>query len=398
MSIIRQGNTDLDEYKEILEKNNYYAIEEIDEHYYTIFPIGVSIVAVPFVYAKERGSDVLSSIGDILVKYHIIGSQYKAINPTKILKTLRIERFIASFIVALTSVFIYIICYRFFQSKYSLLISLIFAFCTSAWSTASRALWQHGPSMLMLTIGLYIILRAREKPPLIQYASIPLAFSYVIRPTNVVSIFLLTVYVAIQYRRYLLHYLLWAMIIAVPFLFFNFSIYHSLLSPYYSPQKIGSNPDFFEALAGNLISPARGLFVFTPILLFSIYGVVLRIKNNQADKLDYFLLVIIFLHWVVISSADPKWWAGHSFGPRLFSDMTPYFIYFLIPGVAGISKLNGLRKVFFVSAFTCFIIISFFIHFRGGTKPVVYGWNAKPVNVDERPARVWDWRDIQFLR
>lgn len=52
----------------------------------------------------------------------------------------------------------------FLNTRYSLLTVFIFAFCTSAWSTGSRALWQHGPSMLMLSAALYLILSAREKP------------------------------------------------------------------------------------------------------------------------------------------------------------------------------------------------------------------------------------------
>jgi hypothetical protein len=51
-----------------------------------------------------------------------------------------------------------------------------------------RALWQHGPSMLMLTLALWLIVVAHERPWVVQFASLPLAFSYVVRPTNVVSI------------------------------------------------------------------------------------------------------------------------------------------------------------------------------------------------------------------
>jgi hypothetical protein len=388
MSIIKEGNTDLDEYKNILKENKYYAIEKIRGHYYTIHPIGVSLIAVPFVYIIDKGifaefirnrSNKTSKVIDIITIHR------------------EIELFIASFIIAVTAVFIYLIVYLFLDRKYTLLVTFLFAFCTPAWSTASRALWQHGPSILMLTIVLYIILLAIEKPWLIQFASIPLAFSYVIRPTNSLSVFLLTLFVLIQYRQYLFRYLFWAMTVAIPFIFFNFTVYHSPLSWYYLPNRIGSNPHFLEALAGNLISPARGLFVFSPVLLFSIYGMVLKIKNNQADKLDYFLIGIILLHWISVSSFH-NWWAGYSFGPRFFSDMIPYFIYFLIPFLKKISELKGSRKVVLVSVLLCFSVISFFIHYRGATVWEVWLWNIEPVKIRVKPERIWDWQDIQFLR
>jgi hypothetical protein len=70
LSIIKEGNTDLDEYKEMLEKSNYDAIERIDGHYYTLYPIGVSIIAIPFVYAIEKSLDILSSAVQKLGKYY----------------------------------------------------------------------------------------------------------------------------------------------------------------------------------------------------------------------------------------------------------------------------------------------------------------------------------------
>lgn len=380
-SIIKYGDTNLDEYKEII-PNNDYRIENINGHLYSIFPIGVSVITIPFVFIIDKSG---------LFYFNLEEFQTQGFSP------LYLELFIASLFIALTAVFIFLIACLFLKRNYSLLVTFIFAFCTSAWSTASRGLWQHGPSMLMLTITLYLILLAKNKPWLVQFASIPLAFSYVIRPTNSLSIFLLTIFVLFQYRQYFFRYSLWAMTIVIPFLLFNLSIYHSFLSPYYMPQKIGSNPHFFEALAGNLISPARGLFIFSPTLLFSIYGIILKIQNASIQKLDYCLFSSLFLHWIVISSF-PHWWAGWSFGPRFFSDMIPYFIYFLIPAVVYLSKLQGIKNAVFLSIFLGFIGISFFIHYRGATNWDVYAWNAEPVDIDRKPTRLWDWEDIQFLR
>jgi|GEM_PF-949816 len=382
MSLLKEGNTDLNEYIELIKTVNvYYALENIDGHIYTIYPVGVSLIAVPFVFIIDQiSARTLSFNLDQYVKHVIPGG---------------IELFIASFLVALTAVFIYLITRLFLDNRDSWLVTFIFAFCTSSWSTASRALWQHGPSMLMLTITLYLILLAARKPWLIQFASIPLAFSYWIRPTNSLSILLLTAFVFLYYRRYFFYYLLWALPIALSFLYFNLTVYYSIFPFYYlRPMKLGANPDFFEALAGNLISPSRGLFIFSPILLFSIYGMVLKLKHKSSDRLDYFLVGIIFLHWIAISSFNLLgWWAGWSFGPRLFSDVLPYFIYFLIPAVARIPQLKGVRKGILTSIFFCFLVISFLIHYRGATSWDTYAWNA---GLDA--SRVWDWHDVQFLR
>jgi hypothetical protein len=171
-------------------------------------------------------------------------------------------------------------------------------------------------------------------------------------------------------------------------------VYHAILSPYYLPDRIGSNSRFWEALAGNLISPARGIFIFSPVLLFSLYGIFLKIKTKQMNVLDYTLLLSIVLHWVVISSF-PVWWGGHSYGPRFFSDMLPYFLYFLVPALKGVSNLRGIKKQGVAFVLGCSIALSFFIHYRGATSWDVYIWNSYPKNV---ALRLWDWQDPQFLR
>jgi hypothetical protein len=86
------------------------------------------------------------------------------------------------------------------------------------------------------------------------------------------------------------------MLILVPFFMANYDIYHSFLSPYYMPQRVFHFKEFIEALAGNLVSPATGLFVFSPILLFSIYGILKRIKASELQLLDYFIIGAILAH------------------------------------------------------------------------------------------------------
>ncbi|MHB1326126.1 MAG: hypothetical protein ACYC0L_07990 [Thermoleophilia bacterium] len=392
MSIAKDGDTDLDEYETLIAKYNQYAVQNINGHTYYYFPIGSSVLAVPFVISIDKSSDrIFHTDLNSYLSQNLPQDQFEH-------RLAMIQMFIASFYVALTAVFVYLMGELFFKSKlHSLLFALIFSFCTPAWSVASLELNQHGPSMLMLIIALYLILLSKKKPGLIQFASIPLAFSYVIRPTNSLSILLLTVFVFIQYRKYFVSYILWSLFIAVPFLIYNLKIYGSLLSPYYSPQRIGSSPTFLEALAGNLVSPGRGLFIYSPILLLSILGIFIKVRKGQLEKLDGFLISIIILHWITISSF-PHWWGGSSFGPRFFTDMMPYFIYFLIPVIARLAQLQGVKKGVLAVGFLSLFLISFFIHHQGATSFAVRSWVGDPVNVDQASYRLWDWHDLSFLR
>lgn len=64
MSIIKTGDTNLDEYQEMIVKEKYYAVENIDGHSYSMFPIGASIIAVSLYILEVR-----------IIKMFILGTQ-----------------------------------------------------------------------------------------------------------------------------------------------------------------------------------------------------------------------------------------------------------------------------------------------------------------------------------
>jgi hypothetical protein len=188
-----------------------------------------------------------------------------------------------------------------------------------------------------------------------------------------------------------------AAIVAVPFLILNWTTYHALLPPYYLPGRLGTNSAFLEAMAANLVSPARGLFIYSPVFLASVAGVLLKVRDKELGKLDVPLLAILFLHWAAISSFE-HWWGGHSFGPRFFCDMVPYLTYLTGGAIARLLRSVGRARVVYAICFALLVEASVFTHGRGALSRATYAWNRKPVSVDRYPSRIWDWRDAQFMR
>ena len=195
-SIIQEHNVDLDEYQDVIPSDDYRT-KRIGGHLYSTFPMGTPLMVVPLVYLYKYAN----AIADLDSGY---------LSP-------RLEFVVSSFIMSLCSFLVYQISRTRLDVGRSLLLTFIFAFCTSAWSTASRALWQHGPSMLMLCLALYLALRAEHEPRLIQFVGLPLAYSFVIRPTNSISILLFSSYIFFRYKKYFLKYLLLATVVAIPF-------------------------------------------------------------------------------------------------------------------------------------------------------------------------------------
>ncbi len=358
LSMLHERDTDLDEFAEVLEEDDY-RVYEYGGHIHSVYPIGTSVAILPIIavldaYTRSNWPQNLLTI-------------FTAPGHDSIAES--IELALGSAIAALTAVVIYWIGRRALSRDRALLLTLIFAFATPAWSTASRALWQHDLSMLMLALTLLLLINARSRPKLAQYAGLLLAAAYVIRPSNSIAVICFTLFVLITYRPYFRSYLMWAAVIAVPFLFYNFSTFDTILQPYYLPSASNAAwSSLLEGLAGTIVSPNRGLFIYSPVLLFSFVGFVLKLRQHDLDGLDVTLLCIIVLHWLMLASWR-MWWGGYAFGPRLFTDMLPFLIYFLIPAIGALRAPMRMAEAAYFAAFTISVLLSLFVHYRGAVDP-----------------------------
>jgi hypothetical protein len=369
----------------------FYGVHNIGGRYYSSFPPGAPVVAAPLVLVLEKAL----AIAEPVIGYRIISPPIRAMLARDFVSAYRtVELVLASFLVAATAAVLFYVALKFLPVSYAAFLALVFAFGTPAWSTGSRALWQHTPSMLMLAIALWLLVKAVERPVFVQFAALPLAIAYCIRPTNAIAAAVFTVYVAIHYRRWLFHWIAWALPAAVAFFLFNVSIYGQPLSPYYRtvPGELLKIPTIAGAL---LLSPSRGLLVFTPLLVFSIWGAMLAWRSEVRPPLFRYVGIVVALHTLLLSMYSYQWWGGHSYGPRFFTDMMPLLVLLLIPVVQKWRESPSTRVA---AVFAALLAVSVLIHARGALHFAVHEWNSRPVDVDKQPSRAWDWSDPQFLR
>ena len=105
----------------------------------------------------------------------------------------------------------YRIASRFLPRRQAVWLALLFAFGTSEWSVASRNLFSHGLTVLLLSAALYAALLRARQPSRIRFAGLALALAFTVRPSNAISAAVFTLYVAIHYRRYLVSFVGWAL-------------------------------------------------------------------------------------------------------------------------------------------------------------------------------------------
>jgi hypothetical protein len=398
VSVLDQGNFDLDEYLQIVKDRGFYFTEQTGGHYYTVYPFGASLLAAPVVAIlrpiaravlrwrpnlrsalsqaqAERGCPPVN--GEPVIRFHSWT-----------------ELIVATVIVAAATAVIYGVARDQLSPPAAAFIALLFAFGTSAWSTASRSLWQHGPLMLMLALALLI--QIRNWPLLFMGAA--LGFSYVVRPTATLPLLIGTIWVALQRPRRFLAYSAGVAIVLVPFFLNNQSIYSAWLPPYYRPSYYGSNRLFLDAFLGSLVSPGRGLLVYSPIFLFVPLGLLLRWRRGRLTLLDALLAAAVAIHMVGVAWVNAIWWGGYSYGPRFTSDVLPYMMYLLVPFVAWLIAARHERHGRIAAIlFAIAAAWSVFVHAEGALSAAAVAWNVVPDDINQNQIRLWSWSHPPFL-
>jgi hypothetical protein len=93
------------------------------------------------------------------------------------------------------------------------------------------------------------------------------------------------------------------------------------------------------------------------------------------------------------------WWGGHSYGPRFFADIIPFFMYFLCIFFENVSILSRPKKALAFAIIVPLMAFSFFTNYKGAFSRAAYEWNVTPNQIDAKNTdRLWDWNDAQFLR
>jgi hypothetical protein len=270
--------------------------------------------------------------------------------------------------------------------------ALVFAFSTSAWSTASRSAWQHGPSMLCLVVGLWALLRSRERTNMALAAGIALGAAYAVRPTNAIALVVVFAWLVVRCPRVVGRFAAGAAIPLVAFVVVNLRAYGGLLPPYFRGESFGGHAHLATALAGNLVSPARGLFVFNPVLLLGVVGFFIGVRRPGLRDLFVGMGLVAGLHWGAIS-LFPHWWGGWSYGPRLFTDVVPLLLLLAVAVPAALLEKRSLAGWGVVVAL---VVAGVVVNGEGALTRSSWCWNTSP-NVDTHTGQLWDWSRPQFL-
>lgn len=363
-----------------------YQLEIYRGRIYYFPPPGSSVLAIPYV-AVANAFGISAANADGTPNYR--GER-------------AIETSLAAILMALAAVLFYFTSRLLLPLNWSVVISLGSSLGTQIWSTASRGLWSHTWSVFLAGIVVYLLLshelgRRRLHPALLATL---LSWMYFVRPTNSVAIIAITIFLLLYHRRSLLPFLLTGALWFAGFIYYSWHNFGEVLPNYYHPNRLTTDV-FLLALRGNVISPARGLLVYVPVLFFVFFLLVRYWPYRPVPRL-FWLGLCIFVGYMVVMSGFAHWWGGASFGPRFATDAVPWLV---LLSIIGVKAMLQWREEHVVSQFKLglqqavglvLLGLSVFINGRGAIARDTWRWNEHK-DIVQVQKKLWDWRQPQFM-
>ena len=418
ISIIKEFNFDLDEfyflhqypaswfdkYGNTLEggkvgKNQIpYYLKYGRGHYMSSYPVMPSILSVP-VYVLPVLLGLTEGSVTALDR-----------NQTEIVGTF-LSKMSASLAVAFSVGIVYLTLRHFTTKRASFWIAFTYGFACSSWAVSSQGLWQSSMSQPLLALAFYFFVRARQNPKHIQYAGIPLAVAVACHPPAIIFAFIFFIYVLHKYRAQVLHFMIFPTIIGALLLAYNYYYFGSLTGAYAvsesytnsDDQAIGqTNNKLFMTtsdithprlkwLLGLLISPGRGLLVYSPYLIFSLLGLLVVLYRGRDHLLIYISIATILT--LLLYSSWFGWHGAFNYSYRLLVDLLPGLSLLLVPVLSWIIA-NRYIKVLFITLVAFSVLIQII-----GAFFYPCGWyDNAPISDRITDKIYWNWRDPEFLR
>jgi len=277
---------------------------------------------------------------------------------------------LSSLATSLSIVLIYDTSINIFQisKNASILTGLIYGFGTIA-LFYSKSFFSHSFAAFLLLLSMYFGMKVTKydenKESNLFVSGFAMGLLALIEYFPFLTIIPLTIYlIKNKIKKELLFFLLPIIMFLGIHAIYNYVCFDNPLTPpYYYEQSedmsvIGYyiRTTFLIGLYGQLFSPFRGLFFYSPILLLTFHGTY---KFLNKHRYETFLYLTSFVMILLLFAAQ-EWWGGNCYGPRYILPVIPFVT---IPIAATIEDYKS-NKLFWI-VFSILFGLSIFNNFVG---------------------------------
>lgn len=343
-----------------------------NDHVCSIFPPGAGILALPFFAPFILAGAEPDQLALLLGVGKVVGALEEAVAATLLIAALA----------------------PLAGRRWSFALGLLYLLATAVRTTSSQALWQHAGVHLLEIAALFLLLPlfrgGRVTRGKLVGAGLALGFAVVVRQTS--APFALAVVGALALAR-----LDWkpvalgAIVGALPLPLYDVIAFGSPVEQGYGPKAFTMG--IATGLYGLLVSPSRGLFVYSPFLLFAVPPLIRAWRDRSPLAVLLRCLGAATVVLVLVYAAYAEWWGGRVFGARFLSDALPALFVALAVGL----PRSRLARVAFAAASAWALLLHTAASVAYAQDPGGGGvWDtARGVNFD--PAPLFSWSDPQWL-
>lgn len=288
------------------------------------------------------------------------------------------------------------------QRGRALLLALGLGLGTGFWSTASQTLWQTESAVfgLALAVLAFAQTRAAITTAAAVMIGLGLGFAGAARPqlAPVIGVLLAGTLVRSRLRDAAVASAIVAMCVlalcAVNLRWFGHPLGALPLLQGVNANVHATGASFglnVEGFAGLLVSPSRGLLIFSPVAIVALAGIRGCLEDGWRSPLPWCLMALAAQYTLYGTYA--VWWGGHTYGPRYLVEVLPV----AVPLAAAAMARQGyhvMTRIGAAAALTWSILVA-------ATGAFCYPnerWNIDPADVDRHHARLWAVADNQIAR
>jgi hypothetical protein len=393
-ALVEFGTVRLDAYAEgtILGESfdtlvNHGYVVQLNGHYFNYYPVGPSLISTPFVaLARLSGLDMTTR------------------------DSYALQRMLAALTTAVVFALIYSLARCYVPMAGALVIGLISILGSSLISTLGTALWSHNYTVIVISLVLWLFARrenGRSSTVHPVLVGLLLFLAFLCRASSAAFILPALLYLLWTDRR--------AAVIAgiVSFLglaaFLGWSAVQTgqILPEYYKAGRLQTDREpLWVGIVGNLFSPSRGIFIFSPFLIPVVAGLLLRGRMLFRRPLLWLCLLWFGLYFLLTARAA-SWWGGWSFGARILTDLWPGLVLLTAIVWQTVSRRTTddrlpLTAYLLVIAYLALGLPAIFLHAGIGlNSQVASRWNGyiepRPLPGDPTLGDLFNWRYAQPL-
>jgi hypothetical protein len=375
LAILLDHTVTLDRFVPWLRAHVWYTNSVVDQahgHFFSHFPIGGPLLATPLYLPVALFAPSHWDVASLVTLARILA------------------KFAATTIAAMSAVLLLILLKRITTERWAWWLAIVYALGTETWSISSQALWQEGPGELAIIACFYCLERwtvDRATAGWLWLCGASAAMALIVRPTNsALALALVVALIAAKGNRKE-HLRLWIPLAVGGLLVASYNLYvFQRPSGGYAMAILSGST--LTGVAGLLLSPGRGLLIYTPVAVFALCAffpsaAVARVRHKPLLMTAALFIILELL----TMAASIRWWGGYTWGPRLLTEIAPALIVLMAAGVAVMDRPWPRR------AFATLAVYSVLIQAEGAFFYPKGHWDAGPPSVDDAPGRLWEWRD-----